>query len=64
MCDNHQKPITATDTPAFFGIDRYGFPEAGEHPLDPPEYYPPYFGASASESSATTARSCVTGSTG
>lgn len=43
MCDNHQKPITASDTPAFFGIDRYGFPEAGEHPLDPAEYYPPYF---------------------
>jgi glyoxylase-like metal-dependent hydrolase (beta-lactamase superfamily II) len=43
MCDNHQKPITASDTRAFFGIDRYGFPEAGEHPLDPAEYYPPYF---------------------
>src|SRR5690606_37172981 len=43
MSANHQKPITASDTPAFFGIDRYGFPEAGEHPVDPPEYYPPYF---------------------
>ncbi|GGD40239.1 MBL fold metallo-hydrolase [Aureimonas glaciei] len=43
MCDDHQKPIAASDTPAFFGVDRYGFPEAGEHPLDPPEYYPPYF---------------------
>lgn len=43
MCDNHQKPIVASDTPAFFGIDHYGFPEAGEHPADPPSYYPPYF---------------------
>lgn len=43
MCNKHQKPITASDTPAFFGIDRYGFSEAGEHPLDPADYYPPYF---------------------
>ena len=43
MCNNHQKHITASDTPAFFAIDNYGFPEAGEHPADPPNYYPPYF---------------------
>jgi glyoxylase-like metal-dependent hydrolase (beta-lactamase superfamily II) len=42
MCNNHQKPIVATDEPAFFGIDNYGFPEAGEHPADPASYYPPY----------------------
>lgn len=43
MCNNHQKAIVADDTPAFFAIDNYGFPEAGEHPADPPHYYPPYF---------------------
>lgn len=43
MCNNHQKAINASDTPAFFAIDNYGFPEAGEHPADPPNYYPAYF---------------------
>lgn len=43
MCDRHQKLIRATDKPNFFGIDHYGFPEAGEHPADPPGYYPDYF---------------------
>lgn len=43
MCDRHQKLIRATDKPNFFGIDHYGFPEAGEHPADPPGYYPEYF---------------------
>ncbi|XKM40664.1 MBL fold metallo-hydrolase [Rhizobium ruizarguesonis] len=43
MCNNHQKAINASDTPAFFAIDNYGFPVAGEHPADPPNYYPAYF---------------------
>ncbi|WP_224401711.1 MBL fold metallo-hydrolase [Pseudonocardia sp. ICBG1034] len=39
-----QKPIVATDERAFFAIDHYGFPRAGQDdPSDPATYYPPYF---------------------
>ena len=64
MCNNHQKAIVADDTPAFFAIDRYGFPEAGEHPADPPHDYPPDFSSEKFGTSATMSRSFATASTG